>query len=63
MGHVEWYLLVIKIDDRERKKMHTAKVRVKRIDWERVMIALGMALMEASGMFFLICGLTGFRPF
>ena len=43
--------------------MHTAKVRVKRIDWERVMIALGMALMEASGMFFLICGLTGFRPF
>ena len=30
---------------------------------ERTMIGLGMALMEATGLILLICGILGVRPF
>ena len=30
---------------------------------ERVMIGLGMTVMEATGIILLICGILGIRPF
>ena len=30
---------------------------------ERAMIGIGMTIMEAIGMIFLICGILGIRPF
>ncbi len=37
--------------------MQTLKVNLQKIDFERAMITLGMALMETTGVILLVCGL------
>lgn len=43
--------------------MNTLRLQYKKIDFERIMIALGMTLMEVTGIILLICGILDFRPF
>lgn len=43
--------------------MNTLRLQYKKIDIERVIIGIGMALMETTGIVLLICGIMGIRPF
>lgn len=43
--------------------MHTLRLQCKKIDIESVLITVGMAFMEATGMVLLICGIFGIKPF
>lgn len=43
--------------------MNTLRLNYNKIDIEKVMITLGMALMEASGIVFLFCGLLDIKIF
>ena len=43
--------------------MDTLRLQYKKIDFERALIAIGMTLMEATGIILLICGLLNIRPF
>ncbi len=43
--------------------MNTLRLNFNRVDMEKVMITLGMALMEASGVVLLICGIFDIRIF
>lgn len=37
--------------------MQTLRLNLAKIDFEKAMITLGMALMEATGVILLVCGL------
>lgn len=41
--------------------MQTLKLNLQKIDFEKVMITLGMALMETTGVILLVCGLFDIR--
>lgn len=43
--------------------MNTLRLQYGKIDFEKVMITLGMALMEASGVVLLVCGLLDIKIF
>lgn len=43
--------------------MNTLKLQYGKFDFEKAMIAMGIAFMEASGMILLICGLFDIRLF
>lgn len=43
--------------------MNTLRLQYDKIDFEKVMITLGMALMEASGAVLLVCGLLDIKIF
>lgn len=43
--------------------MNTLRLNYNKIDIEKAMITLGMALMEASGVVLLLCGLFDIRIF
>lgn len=43
--------------------MDTLRLNYRKIDFEKVMITLGMALMEASGVILLFCGLLDIKIF
>lgn len=43
--------------------MNTLRLQYKNIDFEKVLIAVGMTLMEATGIILLICGLLNIKPF
>lgn len=43
--------------------MNTLRLNYNKIDFEKVMITLGMAFMEAFGFVLLICGIFGIRIF
>lgn len=43
--------------------MDTLRLNYRKIDLEKVMITLGMALMEASGIILLFCGLLDIKIF
>ena len=43
--------------------MYTLRLQYKKIDIERVLIAVGMTLMEATGIILLICGIMDIKPF
>lgn len=43
--------------------MNTIRLSFNRVEMEKVMITLGMALMEASGVVLLVCGLLDIKIF
>jgi len=43
--------------------MNTLRLNYSKIDFERVMITLGIALMEVSGIVLLFCGIFDIRIF
>lgn len=43
--------------------MNTLRLQYSKIDFEKVIITLGMALMEASGVVLLVCGLLDIKIF
>ena len=43
--------------------MNTARLAVNKMDVEKMMIALGMAVMEGFGLLTLICGFLGIKIF
>ncbi len=43
--------------------MNTLRVQYNKIDIEKMMIMLGMALMEVTGLILLFCGLYDIRIF
>jgi len=43
--------------------MNTLRLQYGKIDFEKVMITLGMVLMEASGAVLLVCGIFDIRIF
>lgn len=43
--------------------MNTLRLNYNKIDFEKAMITLGMALMEVSGILLLICGLFDIKIF
>lgn len=43
--------------------MNTLRLNYTKIDFEKVMITLGMALMEVSGIILLVCGLLDIKIF
>lgn len=43
--------------------MNTLRLNYTKIDFEKVLITLGMALMEASGVILLFCGLLDIKIF
>lgn len=43
--------------------MNTLRLNYSKIDFEKIMITLGMALMEASGIVMLFCGIFDIRIF
>lgn len=43
--------------------MNALRLNYNKIDFEKVMITVGMTLMEVSGIVFLFCGLFDIRIF
>ena len=43
--------------------MNTLRLQYKKFDFEKAMILLTMALMEASGIVFLVCGVFDIKLF
>lgn len=43
--------------------MNALRLQYGKFDLEKIMIAAGMALMEMSGLVFLVCGLFDIRIF
>ena len=43
--------------------MNTLRLQYKKFDLEKATIAIGMTLMEATGIVLLFCGLFNIRPF
>ena len=43
--------------------MNTLQLRFNKIDFEKVIATLGFALMEASGIVFMVCGLLDIKFF
>lgn len=43
--------------------MHTTKLEFTKMDVERIMITLSMAVMEGFGFITLICGILGVKIF
>ena len=41
--------------------MNTLRLNYQKVDFEKAMITLGIALMEASGVVFLLCGLLDIK--
>ena len=43
--------------------MHTLRLNYNKMDFEKTMITLGMALMEVTGTVLLVCGIFDIRIF
>lgn len=43
--------------------MHAAKFSFQKMNIERMLISLGMTVMEAFGLVMLICGIAGIKIF
>ncbi len=43
--------------------MDTARLEFRKMDIERIVIALGMAFVECAGLVMLICGILGIKIF
>ena len=43
--------------------MHTARFELNRLNVEKMMITVGMAVMEGFGLLTLICGILGIKIF
>lgn len=41
--------------------MQTLRLSLTKIDFEKAMITIGMAIMEVTGVVFLVCGLFDIR--